>query len=201
MGELDEDSQTFEQFMEGFMSTFSKILGVTALGAVLSVTPLRAEVKTDYDHKVTFSSYHTYSWHKVQTSDPLFEQRVRDAVDKDLSARGWQRVETGGDVAVTAVGTTKDQKEYSSFYDGIGGGGGFGWRRGWGGGGFGETTTTVNDIPVGMLIVDLYDRTSKQLIFRGTASDDLSKNPDKNTAKLDKDIDKMFAKFPPKGAQ
>jgi hypothetical protein len=51
---------------------------------------------------------------------------------------------------------------------------------------------------VGTLIVDLYRGNSKQLLFRGMATDDLTKNPDKNTGKLDKAIDKIFNKFPPK---
>lgn len=51
---------------------------------------------------------------------------------------------------------------------------------------------------VGMLIVSMFERTSKQLIWRATSSSDLSGNPEKNTKKLDKDVQKMFKKFPPK---
>ena len=54
---------------------------------------------------------------------------------KDLTAAGWTMVSTGGDVAITAVGSRKDEAEYNTFYNGLGGGG-FGWRGwgGWGGG-------------------------------------------------------------------
>ena len=85
------------------------------------------DVKTDYDHHVNFSQYHTYYWERVKTTNPLWENRIKDAVDHELQAKGWQRVDSGGDVAITAVGSAHDQREYQTFYDGLGG-----WR--WGAG-------------------------------------------------------------------
>lgn len=175
------------------------------LGASLMLTAGYAQdVKTDYDHKADFSTYHTFSFGRVQTSDPLYEQRVRRDVTQQLTSKGWQMVPSGGDVTVTAIGNTHDKQEYDSFYNGLGGDG-FGWggrRGGWGmggwGGGMGETTTTVNNIPVGTLVIDLYDNHTKQLIFRGSEQQDLSNNSSKNTKDLEKAIDKMFKKFPPK---
>ena len=58
-------------------------------------------------------------------------------------------------------------------------------------------TTTVEKIPVGTLVVDMYDCSSENLIWRGEAQDQLSDKPDKDTKKLDKAVAKMFAKFPP----
>jgi hypothetical protein len=69
--------------------------------------------------------------------------------------------------------------------------GGWRWR------GMGETTTTVQNYKVGTLVIDLYDASNKQLIFRGTAEDTLSKNPEHNEKTLEKAVDKMFKKFPP----
>ena len=55
-----------------------------------------------------------------------------------------------GDLALTAIGSRKNQQDYNSFYQGLGGGG-FGWRgRGFAGYGFGNegiTTTQVTNIP------------------------------------------------------
>jgi len=156
-----------------------------------SVPALAQKVETDYDHSVNFNQYHTYSWGHVRSTDPFFEQRIRDAVDHDLQTKGWQLVPVGGDVTLTAVAIKKNQAEYTTFYDGLGGG----WRwRGWG---TGMTTTTVENIPVGTLVVDIYDCSSKNLIWRGEAQDQLSDKPDKDTKKLDKAVAKMFAKFPP----
>lgn len=69
------------------------------------------DVRTDYDHHANFSQYHTYSWAKVKTSDPLWESRIQEAVDKELQSKGWQRVDNSGDVALTAVGSAHNEKE------------------------------------------------------------------------------------------
>ena len=178
-----------------------RLLGGSAgVAVVVATAALHAQkVTTDFDHAANFSQYHTFSITKLKASDQLVEQRLQDALQRDLAAKGLQMVPQGGDVAVTAVGSRTSQQEYTSFYDGLGGGG-FGWRRGWGGGGFGESTTSVENIPVGTLVVDMYDPTSKRLLWRGTASDTLSTKPDKNTEKLNKAVEKMLKNFPPKVA-
>ena len=167
---------------------------------------LASNVRTDYDHGANFSSYHTYSWGTVKTSNPLNEDRVKTAVDKDLQAKGWQLVASGGNATVFATGNVKNEQEAETMYDGMGGGwgGGWGWG-GWGGfgggfgmGGFGESTTTEDDQRVGHLLVDIFDASSHKLLFRGVADDDLSNNSDKNTKSLNKDISDMLKRFPPK---
>jgi hypothetical protein len=181
--------------------TIKRHLAAVAFAVLLvaGVPAFAQQIATDYDHSVNFSRYHTYSWRKVQTTDPLFVDRIKSEVDKDLNAKGLREVPQGGDIALTAVGGTHNQQEYNTFYDGLGGMG-FGWRRGWGGGGFGDSYTTVEQIPVGTLVVDFWDPQQHKLVWRGTSTDTLSDKPEKNTAKLDKAIDKMLDKFPPKGA-
>jgi hypothetical protein len=148
-----------------------------------------ADVKTDYDHNANFGQYKTYSWEKVQTQDPLLVDRIKEAVNEALTAKGWTLVNSGGDVSVVAIETTKNQQTLNTFYDGMGGG----WR--WGG--FGDATTTTETYKVGTLVVDLFDTKTKHLIWRGSASDTLSSNSEKNTKNLDKEVKKMFAHFPP----
>jgi hypothetical protein len=169
--------------------------------AVLALTapPSRAaNVTTDYDHNTNFRSYHTFSFVKVQTADPFYEQRIKDEITKDLSQAGWRMVPSGGDVAITAIGGVHDKQEYNTFYNGLGGLG-WGWRAwgGWGGG-WGNTQTTVEQVPVGTLMVDMFDANTHQLIWRGRTQADISNKADKNTKELDKDIDKMLNGFPPK---
>src|SRR5712675_2248428 len=153
-----------------------------------------AQVKTDYDHNANFGQYKTYSWAKVQTKDPLMVGRIKDAVNAALAAKGWTQVDSGGDVSVVAMEITKNQQTLNTFYDGFGGG--WGWRR-FGGGGFGEATTTTETYKVGTLVVDLFDTKTKELVWRGNASDTLSNNSDKNIKNMDKDVEKMFKQFPP----
>jgi len=162
-------------------------IGVTLL---LASASFAQQVKTDYDRSTDFSHYKTYSWEKVQTSDPLWVDRIKEAVNSALATKGLTPVASGGDIAIVAIEMTKNQQTLNTFYDGFGGG----WR--WGGG-FGNATTTVDNYKVGTLIVDLFDANSKQIIWRGSSSDTLSDKSDKNIKNLDKGVQKMFDHYPP----
>ena len=159
---------------------------------LLAAASFAQQVKTDYDHSANFGQYKTYSWENVQTKDPLLVGRIKDAVNAALGAKGWTQVDSGGDISVVAMEITRNQQTLNTFYDGFGGG----WRwRGFGG--VGEATTTTETYQVGTVVVDLFDGKTKNLIWRGSASDTLSNNADKNTKNLDKGVQKMFAHFPP----
>ena len=160
-----------------------------AMFFALTAASFAQQVKTDYDHSANFGQYKTYSWENVQTRDPLLVDRIKDAVNGALTAKGWTQVESGGDVSVVAMEITRNQQTLNTFYDGFGGG----WR--WGG--FGDATTTTETYQVGSLVVDLFDAKTKNLIWRGSSSETLSNNADKNTKNLDKGVQKMFAHFPP----
>ena len=154
------------------------------------------QVKTDFDHQANFSQYKTYSWQEIKTKDPLWDSRIKSAVDAQLTAKGWTKVDSGGDVAIVAIATTQTQKTLQTFYDGMGGG----WRwRGFGG--MGEATTTEEDYKEGTLLIDMYDAKTKQLIWRSSSEDTLSNNADKNEKNLNKGVAKMFKKFPPQEAR
>lgn len=157
-----------------------------------------AKTNFDWDKTADFSIYKTYTWAKVQTPSTLWDQRVVAAIDAQLQAKGWTKMEAGGDVAVFAIGTTKDQASLNTYYDGWGGGWGY---RGFGGMGMTTATTRVSTYKVGTLIVDLYDAKSKQLLWRGQASDTLSDKPEKNEKKMNKEVTNLFKKFPPGSAE
>ena len=171
------------------------------ISCTLIVAPLfAANTSTDYDRHVDFRSYHTFSFHKVQTTDPFYVSRIEDDITKDLTRAGWERVNQGGEIAITAIGSRHDEKEYNTFYNGLDGDG-FGWGGwGWWGGGWGEsnqTNTTVQRVPVGTLIVSMFDSKTHQLVWRGTSTNELSDKSNKNINKLKHDIDHLLNGFPP----
>lgn len=186
-------------------------LTLVAAAFLLGSTAFAANSGVDYDHSVDFRSFHTFSFYKVQTAEPFLDQRIKDEITTDLGKAGYTMVPTGGDLSVTAFEGEHDQTEYNTFYNGLGGGFGYGgWRGGYGFGGFrgggfggggfggGDSTTTVEKVPVGTLVLDMYSGSSKQLVWRGQAASQLSTKADKNTKKFDKDIDHMLNGFPPK---
>ena len=162
--------------------------------AVFTATASAQQVKTDFDRGANFAQYKTYSWENVKTKDRLDVDRIKNAVNAALGAKGWTQLDSGGDVSVVAIEITRNQQTLNTFYDGMGGG--WGWRR-FGGGGFGEATTTTETYKVGTVVVDLFDAKTKQLVWRGSSSNTLSNNSDKNIKNLDKGVDKMFKHFPP----
>jgi hypothetical protein len=156
------------------------------------------DVKTDYDKSADFGAIKTFDV-KIGTSwnNQISEKRVLDEFTQALAAKGWTKVDANPDALVVLHGATEKQKSLNTFYSGMGGYGGYGYR-GWGGmGGMGSATTTVSEYTVGTLVVDIFDAKSKALVFRGTASDELSDKPEKNQKKLAKASDKMFKDFPP----
>ena len=159
------------------------------------------DVKTDFDHNADFKAIKTFDA-KIGTSwnNTISEERVLTALVKALETKGWKHVKESPDALVVLHGATDTKKELNTFYSDMGGYGGYGWR-GWGGAGMGSATTTTSEYTVGTLVVDIFDAKSKALMFRGTASDELSDKPEKNQKKLAKASDKMFKDFPPGSAK
>ena len=164
----------------------TSLLLLALVGALIAF----AKVSTDYNHAADFSQYHTYSWLRVK-ADPLWMDRITQAVDRELVGKGWTKVDAGGDAGITAFQITREKPTIQTFYDDFGGG--WFWR-GWG---EGIATTTVEETPVGTLVVDIFDNHTKKLIWRGVATDTLTGKPEKDEKKLEKGVESMFKHFPP----
>jgi uncharacterized protein DUF4136 len=169
-----------------------KVRKVSVLLVLLVVSSAFAQkVTMDYDHAANFSGYKTYAWAEgTPAKNPLMAQRITEGIDKQLAAKGLQKVDANAnpDLIVLYHAATGTQTEINTT------GMGPGWGYRWGGG---MSTTTVDKIPTGHLSVDIGDAKTKKLLWLGSASDTLSDNPEKNTKTIDKALDKMFKKFPP----
>jgi hypothetical protein len=190
------------------MKRFMKALAITFALAAGSMMALAGDVHTDYDHTIKFSQYKTYSWGKVQTTDPFYVSRIQQAVDGQLQAKGWQLQPTGGSITIFATDNIHNQQEVQTMYDNLGAGWGWGWGWGgwgWGGGwpgpaiGLGTSTTATVNQPVANLVIDLFDGKTKKLLWRSLSIEDLSSKADKNTKMVDGDVHHMFKDFPKAG--
>ena len=172
-----------------------KFYAAVVLTIVFSAMAQAQKVSIDYDKNANFSSYKAYSWGEgTNAKNPLGHQRIVAGIDAQLAAKGWQKVDSNPDVVVIYSAATGSKTQINTFDTG-GPWGGYRW--GWGGYGGGSSTTTVQEIPIGHLVVDMADVKNKDFIWRGTASDTLSDQPEKNQKKLEKALAKMFKNFPP----
>jgi hypothetical protein len=171
-----------------------RILASLALTAVLagcsSIT-----TNADYNPATDFSKYKTFAWHETgDIKDPIWRDRIRSAVSAELMRKGYREDDSNPNLWVVAHTRLDEQTQINTYNSGWG----YGW--GWYGGGVGMTTSTVQQIPVGTLIVDLVDANQKEMVWRGTATKTLdpSSSPEDKQAHLQEAVTKMFENYPPK---
>ena len=175
------------------------LLNIALLGSVLALGCSSRKVSFDYNRGADFSSFKTYAWHEgeqsIKEKDPIGHQRVIDAVDRQMSAKGFRKVSSSQDVYVTYNGEDNEQVRMDTTHMDYGYPGDWYWG---GGMGMGSSTTQVRTYTEGTLIVDIWDAKKKQLVWRGVGSDTVSDNPQSNAKKIDKVIADMFKRYPPK---
>lgn len=153
------------------------------------------EISTDWDKGTDFTQYKTFSWHDTgDIKDDILAKRLENVFSDALAAKGLKRVETGGDVWLVVHGRLSKQTQINTYNTGWGYG--YGW---YGYGGMGSTTSTVTEIPVGTLMVDLVDGKKKDMVWRGVAKDTLNPqaSPEDREKKLRDVAAQMFANYPP----
>lgn len=171
-----------------------KAVVAIGFGFVLTLAQVAAQdVKTNSMPGVDFSKFHTYKWVPIEGGshpNQIADQEIKQSVDSQLASKGLTK--TDSDKADLYVGyqVAVDQEKQWNAY-GMGGG----WRMG---GGMG--TATQSTISVGSLVLDMYDPTTKQLVWTGTATKTLdpSSKQSKNEEHLNKAMAKLLKNFPPK---
>jgi hypothetical protein len=154
------------------------------------------DVHYNYDRSANFAAYKTYQWVEIPggaVGDPLIDQAIKQAAEEQLALRGLTRVENNADLYIGYQVAINLEKSIDLWSTGVGLGG-------WGGWGDRSPHGQTSTIPVGILLVDLYDAGKKQLVWRGDAvkTIDLKKDPDKNYKNLQKVMAKLFKNYPPR---
>lgn len=153
------------------------------------------DVHYNYDRAIEFATYKTYRWVDIPDGavpDQLIDRDIKRAIDEQLAQKGLTKVEKDADLYVGYRAGIVLEKSISLHRSGgphFGGPWDFDTAHG-------QTST----VPVGLLLVDIYDPGRKQLVWRGSAAKtiDLKKDPDKNFKNLQKAMAKLFKNYPPK---
>jgi hypothetical protein len=157
------------------------------------------DVHYNYDRSANFAAYKTYQWINIPggaVPDQLIDQAIMRAADEQLAQKGLTRVESNADLYLGYQFVLNLEKSISIWDTGGGG-------PGWGGGPWGGSRNVqgqTSTIPVGILLMDLYDVGRKQLVWRADAvkTIDLKTDPEKNYRNLQKVMAKLFKNYPPR---
>ncbi len=170
-------------------------LGLLLAVALLATPALAQKVTIDYAHDYDFDSIKTFQYVQTQDTDvgnPLMNDRIRNAIIKELQEGGLQLVDSGADIAVTYHFTSEDNTVYNTSNFGYGG-----YWGGWGGwgGGMGSSTTTATTYTEGTMILDAYDMAEKKMIWRATGTVTVKEKPENQMKQVDNILDKMGARW------
>ena len=162
----------------------------------LTVVSFGQDVHYNYQVGTNFSVYKSYQWVDLPAGavpDQLVDQAIKRSIDEQLAQKGLTKLDKDADLQISYQVIVQIEKGINlngSGYRDIGG---------WGSWGTGSIWGQTSSIPVGMLLVNVYDPAHSQLIWRGdaTKSIELKKDPEKNYKNLQKVMTKLFKNYPP----
>lgn len=162
---------------------------------ILLITGMLAaqDVKYNFMPGTDFSKFHTYKWVAVPNAtypNQIVDAQIKTAINSQLSAKGLTLTDSDKADLYVAYQTSVDQQKQWNAY-GTGGG----WRFGGG-----MASATSSTIDVGTLVLDMYDPSTKQLVWSGRATKTLnpSSNQQKNQKNLNSAMAKLLKNYPPK---
>ena len=174
-----------------------KYLIVIALLAFSALTVNAQKVKVSSDPACDFSKYKTYAWDQGTLANPLIKQYIVAAVDKEMTAKGLRKIETDPDLILTTLTATGSDltvtnpswaPSLNSIATGI------------------PSSSQAWTVTQGTLLIDISDAKTKNGVWRGVATQTLENGPTGNSLRdaqavekpINKAVQKMFKKFPPK---
>lgn len=182
-------------------------LSVPILAVLLGAGCASQPAGYDYDNSVDFSRFQRWAWlaqrqgkssGDARIDSPLVQKRIEAAVSRTLEAKGFE--ETEAQTADFDVGylVTVEKRISSS---GVSTSVGFG--RYSGGSGFGISVggpgTQPREYEVGTLIIDIKDKKSGKLAWRGSSTSrlDQARTPEESEKVINQMVEEILANFPP----
>jgi hypothetical protein len=196
--------------MKRILKTITLLLILVVVSSCSSV-----RVAADYDKNASFEEYKTFAFFKTGIDkaeiNDIDKRRILRAIETELLAKGFTKSENP-DILVSLF--TKSQQRVDVFNNAWGmgawGWGGWGWGGfgpGWGWGGFGPgwgwgwNQPNVSTSIQGHLYIDLIDANKKELVWQGTGTGYLTRNPEKKEERIKKFVTEIMTKYPPEAIQ
>jgi hypothetical protein len=182
-----------------------KIIRYSLLPALVLVLASCSSVSVvvDQNKSTDFSKYKTYSflgWQNHSDKDLSVEDKghLRDAFTKEFERRGLQKVNSGGDMQISLYIVLSVETAVSGYNDYVGGHGSYyHYHRGYATGNM-NNTYTQREKEVGTLIMNVYDRESKDQIWQAIATSAVQTNPAKRERSIPAKVKNLMSYFPVK---
>jgi hypothetical protein len=189
----------------GGQFTCVRLISLLLFTAVLTAQiTTAAKVRVDTGKDLTNLQYRTYAWrsHPVYSKHrELLEvyatgiELVKNGVNDNLMKRGYQPTDGTPDFYVTFFLTGENRQDIDIVYNS----GAYGWVDGWyswGSNWYGGWTSTVTSNYIrGMLVLDIVDARTTELVWRAYCWDNVKdwKSRDRNIAQA---VEKALKRFP-----
>jgi len=180
-------------------SVITKIGAMFVVSLVLCSVVQAQKTSAAFDEKVDFSNYKTFAFDQKGARNPYVNALIVEAIERELTSRGLTKVDADSDLKVVYLAATVPNLQVQNVpfyhvvnpaYSGM----------------VGSATMNMWDVTTGTLVIDLLDRKSDRVVFRGTITDVLQRAPSadlKADAKIvskpiNKGVAKIFKKYPVK---
>ena len=183
------------------MKSVLTVTGVIVLVSALFCTVVQAQkTSAAHDKNVNFSNYKTFAFDKGGVRNPIVNTMIVEAIERELTSRGLTKVDTDPDLRVVYIAATGPNLQVASVpfyhvvnpaYSGM----------------VGSAAMAMWDVTTGTLVIDLLDRKTDRVVFRGTINEVLQRAPSADlqadakvvSKPVNKGIAKIFKKYPVKG--
>jgi len=180
----------------GRMRGLAPLLGILALLGASGPACNTMNVRYDYEPGANYSSFHTFDWMAPKAArtegedNPILDRRVRQAVEKELAARGFRPERTASpDFLVTCRPLWRNRHVYTS------------QSMGWGGrhAGFRTRMGEVHTWKEGSLILEIVDTRTRELVWRAVGEGALTDlgSPEDAEEQVARAVRRMLERFPP----
>lgn len=163
----------------------------------------KVQVSQDYDIGTNFARFQTFDWKPmaeqsstdIRVNNPLLHERFNQAISQVLGDMGYVR-SAAADFVINynySIATRLESDPVCTSF-----GFGFGSHHRYGGIGVG-TRADIRQYDVGILVIDIYDKASNALVWRGTGSEIVTTHstPEKTTAMVYRMVRAILVQFPP----
>lgn len=177
------------------MSTRTLILFfITATLFMSSCGPIIKGVMFDYDQDADFDEFLTFYWSdeilQNKVEQPLFynslvKKRIKNAVESEMTGRGYELTENNPDLVINAHMIVEEKTEYQSVPTA-------GYRYYW------QDNVRVSNTKEGTLVIDLIDRSRKQLVWQGSYRGSFlvdTKTPEEKSRAIRDAVSLIFQKY------